>query len=194
MKTLATPYLVLLIILGSITITTVIADTVTINTYPYTFQDNSANQRFVIASSGIGIGTTNPVGLLNIAPSGNYAGRQLALQNWADLSSVGGGEGLFASNAYLNNTDNTVRFSNTHSTIGSTGFAVNYPTWNSASIFVNNGPSTAGQKVTPNLVATFTPTGVGIGTTNPAQPLDVNGNIRLTGNIVSPNDICIGNC
>jgi len=35
---------------------------------------------------------------------------------------------------------------------------------------------------------------IGIATTNPQELLDVNGNIRLTGNIVSPNDICIGNC
>ena len=35
---------------------------------------------------------------------------------------------------------------------------------------------------------------VGIGTTTPAEKLDVAGNIRLTGNIVSPNDICIGTC
>ena len=35
---------------------------------------------------------------------------------------------------------------------------------------------------------------VGIGTANPSQILDVAGNIRLTGNIVSPNDICIGAC
>lgn len=35
---------------------------------------------------------------------------------------------------------------------------------------------------------------VGIGTPLPQQKLDVNGNIRLTGNIVSPNDICIGTC
>jgi len=35
---------------------------------------------------------------------------------------------------------------------------------------------------------------VGIGTENPIAPLDVVGDIRLTGNIISPNDICIGNC
>jgi len=35
---------------------------------------------------------------------------------------------------------------------------------------------------------------VGIGTDIPTQKLDVGGNIRLTGNIVSPNDICIGTC
>jgi len=35
---------------------------------------------------------------------------------------------------------------------------------------------------------------VGIADITPEEKLDVNGNIRLTGNIVSPNDICIGNC
>ena len=35
---------------------------------------------------------------------------------------------------------------------------------------------------------------VGIGTNNPIEQLDVNGNIRLNGNIVSPGDICIGSC
>lgn len=34
----------------------------------------------------------------------------------------------------------------------------------------------------------------GIGSAGPQEKLDVDGNIRLTGNIVSPNDICIGNC
>jgi len=35
---------------------------------------------------------------------------------------------------------------------------------------------------------------IGMGTTDPQEKLDVDGNIRLTGNIVSPTDICIGNC
>lgn len=35
---------------------------------------------------------------------------------------------------------------------------------------------------------------VGIGTITPQETLDVIGNIQLTGNIVSPGDICIGNC
>lgn len=39
----------------------------------------------------------------------------------------------------------------------------------------------------------ITSVGLGIGT-NPTQALDVAGNIRLTGDIVSPNDICIGTC
>jgi hypothetical protein len=35
---------------------------------------------------------------------------------------------------------------------------------------------------------------VGIGTITPMEELDVDGDIRLTGNLVSPNDICIGTC
>lgn len=35
---------------------------------------------------------------------------------------------------------------------------------------------------------------VGIGTTTPTERLDVNGDLRVRGNIVSTSDICIGNC
>jgi len=35
---------------------------------------------------------------------------------------------------------------------------------------------------------------VGIGTLAPTETLDVNGNLRVRGNIVSTGDICIGNC
>ena len=35
---------------------------------------------------------------------------------------------------------------------------------------------------------------IGIGTVNPDEKLHVIGNIKLTGDIVSDNDICIGTC
>ena len=35
---------------------------------------------------------------------------------------------------------------------------------------------------------------IGIGTIDPTELLDVNGNLRVRGNIVSTGDICIGNC
>ena len=35
---------------------------------------------------------------------------------------------------------------------------------------------------------------VGIGLQNPSEQLDVNGNIKLSGNILSNGDICIGTC
>jgi len=38
------------------------------------------------------------------------------------------------------------------------------------------------------------PGNLAVGTGVAQERLDVSGNIRLTGNIVSPNDICIGNC
>ena len=43
-------------------------------------------------------------------------------------------------------------------------------------------------------IITAKPTRVGIDNTSPQESLDVTGNIRLSGNIVSPNDICIGSC
>ena len=60
-------YVVLLIVLGGITITTALAQSVTI-TYPYTLTDGT-NQRFIIASTGnVGIGNagSNPPGLLTV--------------------------------------------------------------------------------------------------------------------------------
>lgn len=46
---------------------------------------------------------------------------------------------------------------------------------------------------TPSVV--FTDDGkVGIGTRNPQEKLDINGNINLSGNILSDGDICIGKC
>lgn len=40
----------------------------------------------------------------------------------------------------------------------------------------------------------YTTGNVGIGTTTPSEKLNVNGNIKLTGNILSDGDICIGKC
>jgi hypothetical protein len=35
---------------------------------------------------------------------------------------------------------------------------------------------------------------IGIGTTNPQERLDINGNLRVQGNITTNGDICIGSC
>jgi hypothetical protein len=151
---------------------------------PYYLEDSSNGNvaRISVDSSGnVGIGTSSPQALLNVVPPSGYSGRDIAAQSWADMSGVGGGEGLFGGNAYLNNTDNSFHYSNTHGTIGASGFAVNYPAWNEAGIFINNGPSTAIRSFTPNWVATFSSSGnVGIDTTSPASTLDVSHGIIST--------------
>ncbi|MGI0087185.1 MAG: hypothetical protein ACREBI_04420 [Nitrosotalea sp.] len=70
MKKIDTSYLILFIILGSVTITTVFAEADTsITSYPYLITDGT-NQQLVIASSGnVGIGTSNPSQTLDV--SGN---------------------------------------------------------------------------------------------------------------------------
>lgn len=35
---------------------------------------------------------------------------------------------------------------------------------------------------------------VGVGTSSPSEALEVVGNVKLSGNLVSDGDICIGNC
>jgi len=57
-----------------------------------------------------------------------------------------------------------------------------------------NGSFTLQTKLGSTLTVVDSTGKVGIGTSTPAEKLDVIGNIRLTGNIVSPNDICIGTC
>jgi len=57
---------------------------------------------------------------------------------------------------------------------------------------LGGGPM-SGYIVSANFIA-LNDGNVGIGTNSPAEALDVVGNIRLTGNIVSPGDICIGLC
>ncbi|MDE1862734.1 MAG: hypothetical protein KGI33_07470 [Thaumarchaeota archaeon] len=70
MKKLEMPYLLLITILGSVTITAVLAETdTTITTYPYVVTDGS-NQRLVIISSGnVGISTASPLTRLDLGPN-----------------------------------------------------------------------------------------------------------------------------
>jgi hypothetical protein len=89
------------------------------------------------------------------------------------------GTSLFSSNAYVRNSNNAFIFSNTQPALGASGIAFNMPVWNSAGIFVNSAPSTAGATFTPNWIMTFLPNAVGIGTTSPSTKLHVNGDTRV---------------
>jgi hypothetical protein len=102
----------------------------------------------------VGIGTTSPVARLQVKEP-TY--RQIASYDWADMSSDGAGYGLFAGNAYTRYSDNSFRYSQSHGSIGAIGFAVNYPSWNQASVISSNTTSsTANATFTPKVVTTFT--------------------------------------
>jgi hypothetical protein len=176
MKKLSSSYMILIVILGGITITTVLADAYTIGTYPYTIQDGSNNQRLVITSSGnVGIGTSSPTQPLTVAGNIMLSGDRSVIVTEGDnpTTDVGGVQFLTYDNGVDNVWTPTDKNGNPlNSNIHLGGF--NY---------YNN-----------NLVNLLVSGNVGIGTPSPAEKLDVAGNIRLTGNIVSPNDICIGSC
>jgi len=87
--------------------------------------------------------------------------------------------------------DNAVSIARTDTTGTTTG---NYLTERGFSgiVFKTGGSGSFG---TGTEQVRITNTGnLGIGDSTPTEKLDVAGNIRLTGNIVSPNDICIGTC
>lgn len=175
-------YIIILVILGSITITTVLADTVIINTYPYQVPGSSDVGLSVASSGNVGIGTNNPVPLVSTVNS-ESVNRILRIDGTYS-NSVGGVEiccrngemgGMYATNGglWVNVAGNSWGGNN------NIIFATNQ----------NNNGYLPTEKMRITSIGN-----VGIGTTVPSQKLDVNGTIRVTGNIVSPNDICIGTC
>ena len=170
-------YLIVLAILCSITITTVLADTVTVNTYPYQIPGSSSTGLIVTSSGNVGIGTTTPGAKLEVT-------NQITISNANQQTSLN-----------INGPNNDVGIQ-----IGNTGTnGRNYQFLSSGGTSgLGQGTftlydATTGGIAGARLVVTSSGN-VGIGTISPAQALDVIGNIRLTGNVISPNDICIGTC
>ncbi|MDE1867954.1 MAG: hypothetical protein KGI08_09635 [Thaumarchaeota archaeon] len=174
----------MIIILGSITITTVLADTVTITSYPYQIPGQSSTGLIVTSSGTVGIGTTSPYSTFEVNPTSNSWGEGVVV----DPSATGynaiffrqpGHTGSDYTNTWFVGKENTGKFA-----------IIKQGLTSMSGVSRVDAPLEISD-ITGNAIFGGS---VGIGTTSPQQTLDVTGNIRLTGNIVSPNDICIGSC
>ena len=125
------------------------------------------------SNGNVGIGTISPLSRLDVFAS---TGPQITSGTWSSMSGSGGGHGLFASNAYVEQTGSLIKFTSTHSTLGASGMAINKPAWHNISFFVNGPPSTKDATITPNYVATISSVGLGVGTTVPQFTLHVKSN------------------
>merc|ERR1719440_221911 len=134
----------------------------------------------------VGIGVDGPASRLHVHGDGNT--RLINANHWSDMSGSASGVGLFSGNSYVTTENNEAKFrySNSHSGMGSMGFAANYPDWNVASVITSGTASaTAKQSFTPKAIASFTYDGkMGVGTSKPKSVLDV----RSKGRQLSVND------
>lgn len=143
----------------------------------FMFQNSTGNTNVKFLENGkVGIGNTSPTGYLEVY-SGQTGSRQITTNGWADMSSGAAGYGAFMGNSYYDydGSTNDWYYSNTHASIGAIGFAVNYPSWNKASVITSGTTSsTQGAKYTPSTIMTFLNTGeVGIGTTSPSTSMHI---------------------
>lgn len=191
MQKLSLSYMILIVVLGSVTITTVLADSYNITNYPYVINDTSNDKPFVITSLGnVGINNASPSssldvgGAVTVGPTVAIGSTQLSEMNFRQINKAAPTYAMDATarlNYYADSAGGYVRSLDIVSS--------SYNTPSQIKFFTSSDGATIAEKMRIDSSGN-----VGIGTTAPAQKLDVAGNIRLTGNIVSPNDICIGSC
>jgi len=131
-------------------------------------------------NGNVGIGVDGPASRLHVHGDGNT--RMINVNHWGDLSACASGVGVFGGNAYVTTEGNEAqfRYSNSHSSMGAMGFAVNYPEWNTASVITSGtGASESKKGFKPKAIITYTSKGlVGVGTAEPKSALDIRADKR----------------
>lgn len=130
--------------------------------------DNQVTQtNLTVLSNGfVGIGTTNPAALLEFGKGGGYDGSSNTNQIGFSWNGSGGGYRHWIISRHNSATSNT---------------------GNGIDFYLNNSTTANGSvepKIGSILGMSVTAAGVGIGTTAPAYPLHVVGNVNLTGSIL----------
>lgn len=134
-------------------------------------------------SGNVGIGTSSPSALLEVNKSATGKGGEILLRNPSENT------GNYVQLAF--NLTNQVNYQK-----GAIAYVANGNFYGRGDLYflqesnqndTNAGLSNAAMVIKNN-------GNVGIGTTTPSQKLEVNGNFKLNGNMVSDGDICIGMC
>ena len=147
-------------------------------------------------SGNVGIGTTTPADLLDL--QGSYP--TFRVYNTNSSQYAGSGFYLINSVSSLGNEAGTTFYNGINDGSATQGyFAVDQTNTSGGGInhwllFNYDSQSMTFYSSGNPRMSIISNGNVGIGTTTPAQALDVNGNIKLSGNIVSNGDICIGTC
>jgi hypothetical protein len=147
----------------------------------------TVTEKLRISNTGnVGIGTTNPLGLLHINAQ-DSVGSLIIGGGKTTVTTVG------ETNSQLDFRSNDVSVNNANQIGGRISSITEF----------NNGARTGlgfftfNQTVSPGLsekVRIDYQGNVGIGTTSPKAKLDVSGDIKLSGSLISDGDICIGKC
>jgi hypothetical protein len=167
---------------GAVAQTTVTTGGGSTNTVPvFTGGSTLGNSPISISGGNVGIGTTSPQALLSLfAVTGENNGLKIQATGWPTFSRIGengtsGGQLVLSNNySFANNSVDISGY-------GTAAMVLDITTNNSVTF--QTGP--AGVAPAPRMTVTGVGN-VGIGTTSPGAPLEVNGNIKMTSNPSNP--------